>query len=167
MRRNVSSGTPWESRVGYSRAVRVGPIVTVAGTVAADERGRPVGRDAYAQTRFALEKIARALSECGASLSDVVRTRVFVTSRRHFAGAQKAHGEVFSGIRPAATMIVAAGLIDPRFCVEVEADAVLPEKRKRAMRPSVLRPEIPPVPRPALRQVRSRRRTPTEKEEES
>ena len=133
MRQNVSSGAPWEASVGYSRAVRVGPCIAVAGTVASDERGEALGSDSYEQSRHIFQKIRRALEECGASLSDVVRTRAFVTGPEHAAGFQKAHGEAFASIRPAATLVVVRGLIEDKFVVEIEADAFL-QGDKEAMR---------------------------------
>ncbi len=124
-RRNISSGAPWEKTVGYSRAVRVNSLVMVAGTVASDADGRPQGKDSYDQCRFIFEKIGRALREAGAEFTDVVRTRAFLTDARHLAGFQKAHGEIFSDIRPAATAVIVKELIEPDFFVEIEVDAVV------------------------------------------
>jgi enamine deaminase RidA (YjgF/YER057c/UK114 family) len=166
VRQNVSSGSPWEKSVGYSRAVRVGHCIAVAGTVAAGEKGEAIGSGAYEQSKHIFEKIRRALEECGAGLSDVVRTRAFVTAPEHAAGFQRAHREVFSSIRPAATLVVVSALIDGRFVVEIEADAVLPQKRARASSRSVLRPEIGGVPRAAARAAGPRRRKPREDKEE-
>lgn len=105
-RHNISSGTVWEATAGYSRAVRVGNLVEVAGTTAVDEQGRVVGPgDLYAQTRFILSKIERALNEAGATLQDVVRTRMYVTNIQDWEAAARAHGEVFADIRPAATLV--------------------------------------------------------------
>ena len=123
-RRNISSGTKWEPVVGYSRAVRVGPHVHVAGTTAVDASGALVGPgDAYAQTAFILQKIGRALEEAGASFSHVIRTRMFVTDISRFDEYGRAHGEVFSNIRPASTMVEVKALVDPRMLIEIEAEA--------------------------------------------
>lgn len=123
-RKNFSSGAPWESIVGYSRAVRMGNHVWVAGTTATDENGLVVGvGDAAAQTRFALQKIGRALQEVGFSFADVVRTRFFVTDISQWEAIGRVHGEFFGEIRPAATMVEVAKLIDPAHLVEIELDA--------------------------------------------
>jgi len=124
-RQNISSGAPWEKSVGYSRAVRVNNLVFVAGTVASDKEGRVQGKDGYDQCRYIFEKIEIALREAGAELKDVVRTRAFLTDAKHIAGFQKAHGEVFSEIRPAATAVIVKELIGPEFFVEIEVDAVV------------------------------------------
>lgn len=125
-RHNISSGTKWEPVVGYSRAVRVGPHVHVAGTTAVDGAGALVGPgDAYAQTAFILRKIETALIEAGASMSQVVRTRMFVTDISRFEEIGRAHGEVFGGIRPASTMVEVKALVDPAMLVEIEADAYI------------------------------------------
>lgn len=114
--------------VGYSRAVRVGPHVHIAGTTAVDASGTIVGRgDAYAQTAFILKKIEAALIEGGASMSNVVRTRMFVTDITKFDDVGRAHGEVFHAIRPATTMIEVRALVDPELIVEIEADAYVEE----------------------------------------
>jgi predicted short-subunit dehydrogenase-like oxidoreductase (DUF2520 family)/enamine deaminase RidA (YjgF/YER057c/UK114 family) len=122
-RRNISGGAPWEPTVGYSRAVRVGPYVHVAGTTGTDEQGRAVGTDAYAQARHALGKISDALAEAGARLDQVVRTRIFVTDIARWEEVGRAHGEVFGQVRPAATMVEVRRLIGPDILVEIEADA--------------------------------------------
>jgi enamine deaminase RidA (YjgF/YER057c/UK114 family) len=124
MRQLISSGAPWEPIVGYSRAVRVGNVVEVAGTTAQD--GDVVtGTDAYAQTKRALEKIGAALHEAGASFADVVRTRIFVTDISQWEAVGRAHGEVFATIRPVASMLEVKALIDPRLLVEIEATAII------------------------------------------
>jgi enamine deaminase RidA (YjgF/YER057c/UK114 family) len=125
MRHNVGSGGPWEEAVGYSRAVRVGDTVHVAGTTAVRD-GEVVGRgDAYTQARVALDTIAHALAECGAGLADVVRTRMFVTDISRWEEVARAHGEVFADVRPAATMVEVSALIDPDLLVEIEVEAVV------------------------------------------
>ncbi len=124
-RRLVTSGSPWEPEVGYSRAVRVGRHIFVAGTTALDEAGRLVGPgDAYAQARQALKLIEQALCTAGAKLEDVVRTRMYVVDiDEHGTAVGRAHGEVFRDIRPAATMVEVSRLIDPQMLVEIEAEA--------------------------------------------
>jgi len=129
MRRQlVSSGAPWESLVGYSRAVRTGNLVHVAGTTATSADGKVVGvGNAYAQTRHALLTIERALAEAGAGLRHVVRTRMFVTDISLWEEIGRAHGEFFRDVRPAATMVEVSRLIDPAHLVEIEVDAVIDE----------------------------------------
>ena len=125
-RKNIASGTRWEPVVGYSRAVRVGNAVYVAGTTATDEKGNVVGTgDPYVQTRQALRNIELALIKAGATMKDVVRTRVFVKDIEDWDIIGKAHGEVFGAIRPASTMVQVSGFVDPKMLVEIEADAVI------------------------------------------
>jgi enamine deaminase RidA (YjgF/YER057c/UK114 family) len=129
-RMNISSGAPWESVVGYSRAVRMGNHIWVAGTTATDENGNVIGKgDAAAQTRYALEKIGRALGDAGATMRDVVRTRIFVTDIGQWEAIGRVHGEFFGDIRPAATMVEVSRLIDPAHLVEIEVDAFVGECR--------------------------------------
>ena len=126
-RQLISSGTPWEASVAYSRAVRAGNLVFVSGTTASDEQEQTVSvGDAYGQTQFIFRKIESALKEAGAELSDVVRTRMYVTDIDRWEEIGKAHGEVFSEIRPASTMVVVSRLVNPDHLVEIEVDAVLP-----------------------------------------
>ena len=125
-RLNVPSGAKWEDIVGYSRAVRVGNVVEVAGTTAVDDNGEVVGIDnPYEQTKFALAKIEKALATAGATLEDVVRTRLFVTNIARWEEIGRAHGEVFRAIKPASTMVEVKSLISPDMLVEIEATAVV------------------------------------------
>lgn len=132
-RQRVSSGGPWEATVGYSRAVRVGRRVYVAGTTAVGRDGRLVGPgDPAAQTRRAFEIIAEALRAVGARLSDVVRTRLFVTDISRWAEYARVHGELFGTTRPVATMVEVRRLLEPGMMVEVEVDAEIPARRSRS-----------------------------------
>jgi enamine deaminase RidA (YjgF/YER057c/UK114 family) len=127
-RTNFASGAKWEDIVGYSRAVRVGNLVEVTGTVAVNEQQELVGGDsAYDQTFFVLQKIEKVLERAGARLQDVVRTRIFVTDITRWEEYGKAHGAFFREIRPCTTMVEVSRLIDPAYLVEIEASAIIPE----------------------------------------
>ena len=123
-RKNFSSGAKWEDIVGYSRAVLMGNHLEISGTVATDDNGVVGSGDFYAQTRFVLQKIEKVLHQAGFTLSDVVRTRMFVTDISHWEEIGKAHGEFFSQIKPATSMIEVSALIDPEYLIEIEVTAI-------------------------------------------
>ena len=127
-RQNISSGTKWEDIAGYSRAVKIGNVVAVSGTTATNDMGDVVGKgSAYEQTKFIIEKIERALKEAGASLEDVIRTRIFLTDISQWEGVCRAHNEAFATIRPANTLVGISVLIGDDYLVEMEADAIIQE----------------------------------------
>lgn len=124
-RTNYGTGAKWEDIIGYSRAVKVGNIIEVTGTVAADENGIVGKDDAYEQTKFIIKKIEAVLQRAGASLEDVVRTRMFVTDVTRWEEYGRAHGEAFGKIKPCTTMIGVAALIEPGYLIEIEATAIV------------------------------------------
>ena len=127
---NYSSGAKWEAIVGYSRAVKIGNLIEVTGTVAVDDNNELVGNDnAYAQTKFIISKIEKVLQRAGAELKDVVRTRMFVTDISRWEEYGKAHGEFFKDIRPCTSMIEVKGLIAPEYLIEIEATAILSDEK--------------------------------------
>lgn len=125
-RQNISSGTPWENIVGYSRAVRVGNIVHVSGTTASDEHGQVIGGgDVAAQTEYILRKIERALHQAGTALSDVVRVRMYVIDISQWETIGRVHGQFFRDIRPVSTMVEVRKLVDPQHLIEIEVEAII------------------------------------------
>ena len=125
---NISSGAKWENIVGYSRAVRIGNTIEVTGTVAVDDSGNVVGKDdPYLQAKFILQKIEKILVQAGASMNDVVRTRMFVTDISHWEEYGKAHNEFFHDIKPCTSMIEISRLISPEYLIEIEATAIINE----------------------------------------
>lgn len=127
-RTNFSSGAKWEALVGYSRAVRVGNVIEVSGTMSADENNHIIGEgDAYLQTSFIIKKIEAALIQAGSSLQDVVRTRMYVTDISRWEEYGRAHGEAFSAILPCTTLIEVSRLIAPQYLIEIEATAFIPQ----------------------------------------
>lgn len=131
-RRNYSSGTPWEAQVGYSRAVRSGRRIHVSGTTATNTDGEIVGEgDAYAQAKQTLDNIKIALRPLDAHITDVVRTRIYVTDMANWEAVARAHNEVFNHVKPATSLIAVSAFIDPRMLVEIEAEAYLPSEKDR------------------------------------
>lgn len=123
---NISSNTIWEENVAYSRAVRIGNIVEVAGTTAVNEKGEVIGvGDPYAQTKFIFEKMEKALQQAGTSLNDTIRTRIYVSDISHFEAIGKAHYEAFKNVKPACTMLEISALVNPDLLVEIELSAVI------------------------------------------
>lgn len=125
---NISTGTIWEDKIGYSRAVRIGNLIEVSGTAAVDRDRIVAPGDPYQQTRFIIQKIEKALNDVGGSLTDVIRTRIYVTNIKDWDAVGKAHGEFFKNIKPVTSMVEVKSLIDPNIVVEVEATAYLTEE---------------------------------------
>jgi len=122
---NISSGTKWEDKIGYSRAVKIGKVIEVSGTAAIDRDRIFAPGDPYQQTRFIIQKIEKAIEDAGGSLDDVIRTRIYVTNIKDWDAVGRAHGEFFKNIKPVTTMVEVKSLIDPNFVVEIEATAYL------------------------------------------
>ena len=125
---SISSGTIWESKIGYSRAVRIGNLIEVSGTAAVDRDRIIAPGDPYQQTRFIIQKIEKAINDAGGSLSDVIRTRIYVTNIKDWDAVGRAHGEFFKDIKPVTSMVGVKSLIDPNIVVEIEATAYLKEE---------------------------------------
>ncbi len=124
MRQNISSGAPWEDQVGYCRAVRIGNTIEVSGTAPVRD-GKTVGDNAYEQTKICLEIIQNAIEKAGGKIEDVIRTRMYVTDISQWVAIGKAHGEVFSQIKPSTTMVEVSALIEPDMLIEIEATAIV------------------------------------------
>ncbi len=125
MRQNISSGSPWEEVIGYSRAVKIGNVVEISGTTASSDDGIVGKNDLYAQTKFILEKVNTVLAEAGATMQNVVRTRMFLTNIKDWEQAAKAHGEFFKDIKPVTTMVEVSNLIDADMLIEIEVSAII------------------------------------------
>jgi enamine deaminase RidA (YjgF/YER057c/UK114 family) len=125
MRKKISSGAPWEKKVGYARAVRVDNVIEISGTVSLNENGELVGDNYYDQAFFIIQKIEEVLVQAGASLKDVVRTRIYTTDIAKWEDIGKAHGQFFKDIQPATSMVEVSNLIDKKFLVEIEATAII------------------------------------------
>lgn len=125
MRENISSGSPWEEIIGYSRAVKIGNLIEISGTTASSDNGIVGKNDLYAQTKFILEKVNAVLAEAGATMAHVVRTRMFLTNIADWEAAAKAHGEFFKAIKPVTTMVEVSGLIDEDMLIEIEVTAII------------------------------------------
>lgn len=125
MRQNISSGSPWEEIIGYSRAVKIGNVVEISGTTASSDNGIVGKNDLYAQTKFILEKVSGVLAEAGATMQNVVRTRMFLTNINQWEEAAKAHGEFFKTIKPVTTMVEVSNLIDADMLIEIEVTAII------------------------------------------
>ena len=122
---NIKSGTIWEDKIGYSRAVRIGNLIEISGTAAIDDDRIIASGDPYQQTKFIIQKIEKAIVEAGGKMQDVIRTRIYVADINHWEDIGKAHGEFFKDIKPATSMIEVKSLIDPNFVVEIEATAII------------------------------------------